>query len=90
MQIIGYNWDSLNKHGVTVEMIDEVLQGSMVSYFSTDEADESCEMMVGYTFSERLLEVGLRYRYPKSVYIFHAQTVSPPYRKLYEEDWNNG
>lgn len=33
MQIIGYNWDSLNKHGGTAEMIDEVLQGSMVSFF---------------------------------------------------------
>ena len=90
MQIVGYNWDSLNRHGVTPEMIDEVLQGSMVSYFSVDEADETCEMLVGYTFTERLLEIGIRYRSATEVYIFHAQTVSPQYIKLFEEDWKNG
>lgn len=90
MRIVGYNWDSLNRHGVTTEMIDEVLLGTMVSYFSVDEADETCEMLVGYTFTERLLEIGLRYRSPDEVYIFHSQTVSPQYRKLFEEDWKNG
>jgi len=90
VRITGYNWDSLNRHGVTLEMIDEVLQGSMVSYFSVDEADETCEMIVGYTFTERLLEIGLRYLSTDEVYVFHAQTVSPQYRKLFEEDWNDG
>lgn len=90
MRIVGYNWDSLNRHGVTPDMIDEVLQGGMVSYFSVDEADETCEMLVGYTFTERLLEIGLRYRSTDEVYIFHAQTVSPRYRQLFEEDWKDG
>ncbi|MBS2010085.1 MAG: hypothetical protein JST01_23755 [Cyanobacteria bacterium SZAS TMP-1] len=67
MQIIGYNRDSLNRHGVTPEM-----------------------MLVGYTFTERLLEIGIRYKSATEVYIFHAQTVSPQYRKLFEEDWKNG
>ena len=90
MRIVGYNWDSLNRHGVTTEIIDEVLLGTMVSYFSVDEADETCEILVGYTFTERLLEIGLRYHSPNEVYVFHAQTVSPQYRKLFEEDWKNG
>lgn len=90
MRIIGYNWDSLNRHGVTIEMIDEVLTGSIVSYFSIDEADKTCEMLIGYTFNERLLEIGLRYNSPDEVYIFHAQTVSPQYKKLFAEDWKNG
>ncbi len=90
MEITGYNWDSLNRHGVTQEMIDEVLQGSMISYFSIDEADETCEMLVGFTFTERLLEIGIRYRSADQVYIFHAQAVSPQYKKLFEEEWNNG
>jgi hypothetical protein len=34
MRIVGYYWESLNRHNVTAEMIDEVLQGSMVSYFA--------------------------------------------------------
>jgi hypothetical protein len=90
MHIDGYNWESLDRHGVNSEMIDEVLQGSMVSYFSIDDADDTCEMLVGYTFGERLLEIGLRYKSADSVYVFHAQTVSPNYRKLFEEDWKNG
>ncbi|MBZ0189701.1 MAG: hypothetical protein K8F91_25875 [Candidatus Obscuribacterales bacterium] len=90
MRIVGYNFDSLDRHGVNPEMIDEVLQGSMVSYFSVEDADDTCEMLVGYTFAERLLEIGLRYRSFGTVYVFHAQSVSPQYRKLFEEDWKNG
>ena len=90
MQIVGYNWESLNRHGITAEMIDEILQGSIVSYFAIDDEDDTCEMLVGYTFTERLLEIGLRYTSTDSVYVFHAQTVSPEYRKRFEEDWNNG
>lgn len=64
---IEYNWDSLNRHCITAEMIDEVLQGSMISYFSLDDTDDTCEMLVGYTFSERLIEIGLRYKSADSV-----------------------
>lgn len=90
MRIAGYNWESLNRHGVTAEMIDEVLQGSMVSYFTIRDPEDTCEMVVGYTFAERLLEIGLRYVSPDSVFVFHSQAVSPEYRKLFEEDWDNG
>lgn len=89
MQIVKYNWESLDRHGITAEMIDEVLQGSMVSYFPIDDPDDTCEMVVGYTFTERLLEIGLRYLSADSVYVFHAQTVSPQYRKMFEEDRDN-
>jgi hypothetical protein len=47
-------------------------------------------MFVGYTFTERLLEIGLRYLSPDEVYVFHAQSVSPQYKKLSEQNWNNG
>jgi len=90
MQIVGYNWDSLNRHGITPDLIDEVLQGSMVSYFVLDDADDTCEMLVGYTFTERLLEIGLRYVSADSVFVFHAQTVSPEFRSRFEEDWDHG
>ena len=90
MPIEKYNWESLNRHGITAEMIDEVLQGSIVSYFPIDDADDTCEMIVGYTFTERLLEIGLRYLSADSIYVFHAQTVSPQYRAMFKEDWDNG
>lgn len=90
MRIIGYNWDSLSRHGVTAELIDEVFAGSMVSYFSIEDADDTCEMLVGFTLNERLLEVGIRYRSADSIYVFHAQSVSPQYRRMFEEDWKLG
>jgi hypothetical protein len=90
MRIVGYNWESLNRHSITTEMIDEVLRGSMLSYFALDDADDTCEMLVGYTFTERLLEIGLRYVSADSVFVFHAQAVSPVYRKNFEEDWDHG
>ena len=91
MRIVGYNWESLNKHGITAEMIDEVLAGLMISYFTLDdEDDDTCEMLVGYTFNEKLLEIGLRYKTVDTAFVFHAQTVSPQYRKLFEQDWKNG
>lgn len=91
MKIIGYNWESLNRHGITAEMIDEVLAGLMVSYFILDDEDgDTCEMLVGYTFSEKLIEVGIRFKTADAVFVFHAQTVSPQYRQLFEQDWNNG
>lgn len=90
MKIQGYNWSSLNRHGVTPEMINEVIDGSMISYFYLEDEDETCEMLVGYTFNERLLEIGLRYLNPDLVYVFHAQNVSPQYRKLFEKEWKNG
>jgi hypothetical protein len=82
--------ESLTRHGVTAEMIDEVFAGTMISYFPLDDADDSCEMLVGYTFTERLLEIGLRYLTVDTVFVFHAQTVSPNYRELFQEDWGNG
>jgi len=90
MKIIGYNWKSLNRHGITAEMIDEVLSGTMVSYFSLEDTEHTCEMLVGYTFSEKLIEIGLRYETIDTAFIFHAQTVSPQYRTLFEEDWKHG
>ncbi len=56
-------------------MIDEVRQGSMVSYFTLEDNDDTCEMLVGYTFTEKLLEIGLRYISTDSVYVFHTQTL---------------
>lgn len=90
MKIAGYNWESLNRHGITAEMIDEVMAGLMISYFAIADPDDTCEMLVGYTFSEKLIEVGLRYQTAATAYVFHAQTVSPQFRKLFEEDWKNG
>jgi hypothetical protein len=71
-------------------MIDEVLTGSMVSVFEVEDATDTCEMLVGYTFGERLLEVGVRYVEPGAVFIFHAQAVSPAFKRKFEEEWDLG
>lgn len=90
MKIRGYNWESLDRHGITTEMIDEVFDGLMISFFLIEEGDDTCEMLVGYTLQERLLEIGLRYVEADAVYVFHAQNVSPQFRKRFEEEWKDG
>jgi hypothetical protein len=93
MLIIGYNFDSLKRHRVTPALIDEVLEGSMVSYFAIEDdkhGDRTCEMVVGFTMRDRLLEIGLRYESKTEAFVFHAQTASPHFRALFEKEWNNG
>ena len=46
-------------------------------------------MFVGYNLAGRLLEIGIEYKSEIRGYIFHAQSVSPKYRKLYEEEITN-
>jgi len=96
LEFVGYNWESLNRHDVTPELVEEVLEGLMVSEFALDDyVDEkgesfSCEMRVGYTLGERLLEIGIRYLTVSSVFVFHAQSASPTYKAKFEEQWNHG
>lgn len=88
--IVGYNWDSLKRHKVSPNMIDEVLCSTMFSHLHLEDAEHTCEMIVGYTLSERLIEIGVRYLSSESIYIFHAQNVSPQYYELFKQEWDNG
>lgn len=84
-----YNQDSLDRHKVSRADVNEVLANSNITTrdfdLSLGQNDELRLMFVGYNLSGRLLEVGVEFVSEVKAYIFHAQTVSPKYRKCYEE-----
>jgi hypothetical protein len=84
-----YNNESLRRHEITRTDVDEVLA---VDNPTTRDFDLPLSnygrlrlMFVGYNFSGRLLEIGVEFISEIKAHIFHAQTVSPRYRKFYNE-----
>jgi hypothetical protein len=87
--IVRWNQESLNRHGVAQQEVLEALADSMTRYFEPNKEYETyCEIGVGFTSSNRLIEFGISYLTNNEVSIFHAQSVSPEYKKLYEEEIN--
>ncbi len=85
----GYNNLSLRHHKVSLSDVDQVLEISNITTrdfdLSLSDDDNLRIMFVGYNFAGRMLEVGVEFTNENKAYVFHAQTVSPKYRKLYEE-----
>ena len=85
----GYNDESLKRHGVSRTDINEVLDVENPTKRNFDLAlsldEDPRTMFVGFNLAGRLLEVGVEFIGVNYAYLFHAQTVSPKYRKLYKE-----
>ncbi len=88
-----YHDHNLSKHGVSRSDVGEVLA---VSNMTTREFDISLSnkdnlriIFVGFNYAGRLLEIGAELKSENKAYIFHGQSVSPHYRKLYEEKLTN-
>ena len=88
MDDITYNEESLRRHRVSYSDIDEVLDINNKSRCDFDMElsmrNNPRIMFVGYNLAARLLEVGVEFMDENRIHIFHTQTVSPHYRKLYE------
>ena len=84
-----YNDSGLNGHEVSRSDVNEVLAVYNPTTRDFDlpmsKGDNLRIMFVGYNFAGRLLEVGVEFISEGESYVFHAQTVSPQYRKVYEE-----
>ena len=78
--------DSAFKHGITELQIGEVLADKYTTKpfeLHDDENSNPQEMLVGYTQSNVLLEIGVRYM-DEWDEVFHANRVTAEYRALYE------
>lgn len=85
---ISYNEESLERHRITYDQVQEAITDPMRAQFeiaAPSVADNYREMLVGYTYANVLLEIGLEMTGRNELYIFHAQKVSPKYRRKYEE-----
>lgn len=83
-----YNDKNLNRHGVSRSDVKEVLEIDNISRrdfdMSLSKRENLRSMFVGYNFAGRMLEVGVEFISEERARVFHGQTVSPRYRKLYE------
>lgn len=84
-----YNNESLSRHNVSRSDVNEILAASNITTRAFDlllsHGDNLRVMFVGLNLASRLIEVGVEFINENEAYIFHAQTVSPKYRKLYKE-----
>ncbi len=83
-----YNDDSLRRHGITYKQVQEAVTDPMRAQFEFPEpsiAGNYREMLVGHTYADVLLEIGLEMIGQDELCFFHAQKVSPKYRRKYEE-----
>lgn len=81
-----YNYESLDRHGVTVQEADEVYATGCD--FDLDPGSDGNDrlMVVGWTSAGRLLEVGIEYLPDGNEHIFHACAATTAYRELFEKD----
>jgi uncharacterized DUF497 family protein len=85
---ISCNDESLKRHGITYVQVQEAITDPIRAQFEVDEpslAGNYREILVGHTYANVLLEIGLEMIGQDKLYIFHAQKISPKVRLKYEE-----
>lgn len=81
-----YNFESLDRHGVSVEDTDEVIEAGVWKTMIPSKRGNERLMFVGFNANGRLLEVGVEYFDNDDIeYIFHAQDVTTRYRRVFEK-----
>lgn len=84
-----YNSESLSRHRVSISDVNEVLAESNSSTCDFELPFGSNGnlrvMFVGYNLAGRLLEIGVEFISELTAYVFHAQAISPRYRRIYEQ-----
>ncbi len=83
MKIV-YNFESLDRHGISVEDADEVVATGIWEELIPSKRGKERLMFVGFTANGRLLEVGVEYFDDSSIeYFFHAQDATTRYRDIF-------
>ncbi len=81
-----YNYQSLDKHGIKEEEVDDVY--ALGRDFDLEPSIDGNDriMVVGWTSAGRLLEIGIEYLPDGNEHIFHACDATKYYRRLFEKD----
>ena len=101
MVLITYNENSLRKHGIKHNQIQEATTDPMRACFDMPEKDIEQfydfaegntyrQMIVGHTYANVLLEIGLEMIGENALHFFHAQKISPSYYKQYKRWLKDG
>jgi len=83
---VTYNYESLDKHGVTEQEADEVYATGKDFDLEPSSSGNDRIMVVGWTAAGRLLEVGIEYMPHGHDHIFHTSDATKPYCELFEKE----
>lgn len=89
MSKLTYNFDSLNRHNISIADIDEVLGTGIWEELTPSKRGYERLMFIGFTSEGRLLEVGIEYFDDNNIeHVFHADDASRRYRIIFENRTN--
>ncbi len=82
-----YNHESLQRHSVTVEEINEVLRSPLTIVIDLEPSRKGNDRVIwiGFTFNIRLLEIGIEYLPNNKEHVFHAMDATKTHRKEFEK-----
>ena len=81
-----YNHESLDRHGISKEEVDESYATGKDFDLPSSANGNDRIMVVGWTASGRLLEIGIEYWTNGDEYIFHAMDATRYYSELFSKD----
>lgn len=81
-----YNHESLDRHGISEQEVDEVYSTGKDFDMSSSTNGNDRIMVVGWTSFGRLLEIGIEYLTNTDEYIFHAMDATRYYSELFNKD----
>jgi uncharacterized DUF497 family protein len=80
-----YNFESLDRHGVSVGDADDVLMSDTWKEMPPTERGNERLMFVGFTSNGRLIEAGVEYFDDEDrEHVFHANDVTDHYKQVFE------
>jgi uncharacterized DUF497 family protein len=82
-----YNYESMKRHCVTVDEINEVQRSPLTVIIDLEPSDKGNDRVVwiGFTFSLRLLEIGVEYLPNDNEHMFHTMDATKTHRKEFEQ-----
>lgn len=82
-----YNYESMKRHDVSVDEINEVQRSPLTVTIDLEPSHEGNDrvMWVGFTLNLRLLEIGVEYLSNDHEHMFHTMDATKTNRKEFEK-----
>jgi len=85
MTKLTYNFDSLDRHGIAILDVDEVMATGIWEEMPPSERGNARLMFIGFTSSGRLLEIGVEYFDEDDIeHVFHTDDATRHYRIIFK------
>jgi hypothetical protein len=85
--LVTYDHDNLRKHRTTPDEADEVLANDPLDFTLTSSRTGNTRVMfIGFTYTGRLLEIGVEYRSAYHEHVFHGMRARKIYRLAFQKE----